>query len=163
MLAIIGLGNPLYPNEDAALVKRALLLLSRHTVWKIRVNVRGWSPTRPVLLIAIAGGIGKSSLASWLGWQPGHARPCWDLYIIRGSKPLRWRTEEVGSRFPHSRSRPRRTQPRRKGDADLKCASCTQARHSGSPRCRRPRPAAASPQPVPDLAESCSLRLLRKT
>jgi hemolysin D len=47
MLAIIGLG---YPNEDATLAKRALLLLSRHTVWKIRVNVRGWSPTRPILL-----------------------------------------------------------------------------------------------------------------
>ena len=96
MLAIIGLGNPLYPNEDAALVKRALLLLSRHTVWKIRVNVRGWSPTRPVLLIAIAGGIGKSSLASWLGWQPGHARPCTGISTLSGvanlsaGGPKRW-------------------------------------------------------------------------
>src|SRR5260370_14027547 len=106
MLAIIGLGNPLYPNEDAALVKRALLLLSRHTVWKIRVNVRGWSPTRPVLLIAIAGGIGKSSLASWLRRQPGHTLPCWLLYIIPASKPLRRGTRERGIRFPPSLFRP---------------------------------------------------------
>jgi hypothetical protein len=54
-------------------------------------------PNRLPLLIAIDGadGIGKSSLASWLAWQLGAPAIHLDLYVIRGSDPLRWRTEEL--------------------------------------------------------------------
>src|SRR5262245_55834815 len=51
------------------------------------------------LLIAIDGadGIGKSSLASWLAWQLGAPAIYLDLYVIRGSNPLRWRSDELQS------------------------------------------------------------------
>jgi hypothetical protein len=54
-------------------------------------------PNRKPLLIAIDGpdGVGKSSLASWLAWQLGMPTVHLDLYAIRGSRPLRWRTAEV--------------------------------------------------------------------
>jgi len=54
-------------------------------------------PNRLPLLIAIdgAGGVGKSSLASWLAWQLGAPAIYLDLYVIRGSHPLRWRTEDL--------------------------------------------------------------------
>jgi hypothetical protein len=54
-------------------------------------------PNRLPLLIAIDGadGVGKSSLASWLAWQLGAPAICLDLYVIRGSHPLRWRTEDL--------------------------------------------------------------------
>src|SRR5262245_52699002 len=54
-------------------------------------------PNRSPLLIAIDGadGIGKSSLASWLAWQLGAPAIHLDLYLIRDSNPLRWRTEEL--------------------------------------------------------------------
>jgi tRNA A37 threonylcarbamoyladenosine biosynthesis protein TsaE len=49
------------------------------------------------LLIAIDGadGVGKSSLASWLAWQLGMPVVHFDLYLIRDSKPLQWRTDEL--------------------------------------------------------------------
>jgi hypothetical protein len=52
-------------------------------------------PNRLALLIAIDGadGIGKSSLASWLGWQLGAPTIHLDLYVVRGSNPLRWRSD----------------------------------------------------------------------
>jgi hypothetical protein len=61
-------------------------------------------PDRRPLLIAIDGadGIGKSSLASWLAWQLGMPAVHLDLYLIRDSKPLKWRTDEV-ERLIHSR------------------------------------------------------------
>lgn len=54
-------------------------------------------PDRNPLLIAIDGadGVGKSSLASWLAWQLGMPTLHLDLYLIRGSRPLKWRTDEV--------------------------------------------------------------------
>jgi hypothetical protein len=54
-------------------------------------------PDRLPLLIAIDGadGIGKSSLASWLAWQLGAPAIYLDLYVIRGSNPLRWRSDEL--------------------------------------------------------------------
>jgi hypothetical protein len=54
-------------------------------------------PNRRPLLIAIDGpdGVGKSSLASWLAWQFGMPTVHLDLYLIRGSRPLKWRTDEV--------------------------------------------------------------------
>src|ERR1700745_3187927 len=54
-------------------------------------------PNRLPLLIAIDGadGIGKSSLASWLAWQLGAPAIHLDLYLVRGSDPLRWRTDEL--------------------------------------------------------------------
>jgi hypothetical protein len=54
-------------------------------------------PDRNPLLIAIDGadGVGKSSLASWLAWQLGMPTVHLDLYLIRGSRPLKWRTDEV--------------------------------------------------------------------
>src|SRR5437660_479813 len=54
-------------------------------------------PNRLPLLIAIDGadGVGKSSLASWLAWQLGAAAVYLDLYIVRGSSPLRWRSDEL--------------------------------------------------------------------
>src|SRR5215469_13393689 len=52
-----------------------------------------WLP----LLIAIDGpdGVGKSSLASWLAWQLGAPAIHLDLYLVRGSDPLRWRNDEL--------------------------------------------------------------------
>jgi hypothetical protein len=52
-------------------------------------------PNRAPLLIAIDGadGVGKSSLVSWLAWQLGAPAIYLDLYVIRDSKPLRWRGE----------------------------------------------------------------------
>jgi uridine kinase len=49
------------------------------------------------LLIAIDGadGVGKSSLASWLAWQLGAPSVHMDLYLVRDSDPLRWRTHEL--------------------------------------------------------------------
>jgi hypothetical protein len=54
-------------------------------------------PNRLPLLIAIDGadGVGKSSLASWLAWQLGAPAVYLDLYVIRESNPLRWRTDEL--------------------------------------------------------------------
>jgi hypothetical protein len=50
---------------------------------------------RAPLLIAVDGtdGVGKSSLASWLAWQLGAPAIYLDLYVIKDSKPLRWRGE----------------------------------------------------------------------
>jgi putative SOS response-associated peptidase YedK len=54
-------------------------------------------PDREPLLIAIDGrdGVGKSSLASWLAWQLGMPSVHLDLYLIRGSRPLKWMTAEI--------------------------------------------------------------------
>jgi thymidylate kinase len=54
-------------------------------------------PNRLPLLIAIDGadGIGKSSLTSWLAWQLGTPAVYLDLYVIRDSDPLRWRSDEL--------------------------------------------------------------------
>jgi hypothetical protein len=62
------------------------------------------TPKRLPLLIAIDGadGIGKSSLASWLAWQLGAPAIYLDLYLIRDSNPLRWRSEEL-QRIIHTR------------------------------------------------------------
>src|SRR5215471_21410810 len=55
------------------------------------------SPDRLPLLVAIDGadGIGKSSLASWLAWQLGAPTVHLDLYLIRDSNPVRWRTVDL--------------------------------------------------------------------
>jgi uridine kinase len=54
-------------------------------------------PNRSPLLIAIDGpdGVGKSSLASWLAWQLGAPAIHLDLYLVRDSDPLRWRSDEL--------------------------------------------------------------------
>ena len=54
-------------------------------------------PGRKALLIAVDGvdGVGKSSLASWLGWQLGMPTVHLDFYVIRESSPLRWMTDEL--------------------------------------------------------------------
>jgi hypothetical protein len=54
-------------------------------------------PNRLPLLIAIDGadGVGKSSLASWLAWQLGAPAVHLDLYVIRDSDRLRWRSDEL--------------------------------------------------------------------
>ena len=54
-------------------------------------------PNRLSRLIGIDGddGVGKSSLASWLAWQLGAPTVHLDLYLIRDSNPLRWRTEDL--------------------------------------------------------------------
>jgi hypothetical protein len=54
-------------------------------------------PDRLPLLIAIDGsdGVGKSSLASWLAWQLGAPAIHLDLYLVRGSDPLRWRSDDL--------------------------------------------------------------------
>jgi uridine kinase len=54
-------------------------------------------PNRLPFLIAIDGadGLGKSSLASWLGWQLGAPTIHLDLYLVRGSNPIQWRTEDL--------------------------------------------------------------------
>jgi len=55
------------------------------------------SPNRLPLLIAIDGadGVGKSSLASWLAWQLGAPAIHLDLYLVRDSDPLQWRSDEL--------------------------------------------------------------------
>src|SRR5215475_15401817 len=62
------------------------------------------SPIHLPLLVAIDGadGIGKSSLASWLAWQLGAPAIHLDLYVIKGSNPLRWRSDEL-KRIVHTR------------------------------------------------------------
>jgi hypothetical protein len=54
-------------------------------------------PNRLPLLITIDGsdGVGKSSLASWLAWQLGAPAIHLDLYLVRGSDPLRWRSDDL--------------------------------------------------------------------
>jgi len=54
-------------------------------------------PNRLPLLIAIDGadGVGKSSLASWLAWQLGAPAIHLDLYLVRDSDSLRWRSDEL--------------------------------------------------------------------
>jgi uridine kinase len=54
-------------------------------------------PNRLPMLVTIDGadGVGKSSLASWLAWQLGAPAIHLDLYVVRDSDPLRWRTEEL--------------------------------------------------------------------
>ena len=61
-------------------------------------EVQDWlGPDRLPLLIAIDGadGVGKSSLASWLAWQLGAPAIHLDLYLVRASDPLRWRSDEL--------------------------------------------------------------------
>ena len=57
----------------------------------------GYPNNRFPRLIAIDGpdGVGKSSLASWLAWQLGAPAVYLDLFMIRDSKPLRWRTDDL--------------------------------------------------------------------
>src|SRR5258708_40131814 len=54
-------------------------------------------PDRKPLLIGIDGadGVGKSSLASWLGWQLGAPALHLDLYLLRDGRSLKWRTDEL--------------------------------------------------------------------
>jgi HEPN domain-containing protein len=54
-------------------------------------------PTYKPLLIGIDGawGIGKSHFASWLAWQLGIAAIPLDLFLIRDSEPLDWRTQDL--------------------------------------------------------------------
>jgi uridine kinase len=54
-------------------------------------------PNRRPLLIGIDGrdGVGKSSLASWLGWQLEMPAVHLDLYLVRDSNPLQWRADEL--------------------------------------------------------------------
>jgi hypothetical protein len=54
-------------------------------------------PQRLPLLIGIDGadGVGKSSLASWLAWQLGAPAIHLDLYLVRDSDPIRWRTDDL--------------------------------------------------------------------
>ena len=61
-------------------------------------------PGRLPLIIGIdgRGGSGKTSLAGWLTWQIGYPSVHLDLYIIRDSKPLEWRYEDLG-RAVHAR------------------------------------------------------------
>ncbi len=54
-------------------------------------------PNRAPLLIGIDGanGIGKTSVALWLGWQLGVPVAHLDLYAHKGTKPLRFMTDEL--------------------------------------------------------------------
>jgi uridine kinase len=54
------------------------------------------TPDRLPLLIAIDGvdGVGKSSLASWLGWQLGMPAIQLDLYLT-SLEPIQWLTPEL--------------------------------------------------------------------
>ena len=62
-------------------------------------------PERKPLLIAVDGvdNVGKSSFASWLAWQIAMPAVHLDLHVIKGSRPLQWRGQElariVGSRI----------------------------------------------------------------
>jgi hypothetical protein len=90
-------------REKRTGVEMLKLSLSRSEELLRRVNdVLG--PDRVPLLIALDGadGVGKSSLASWLAWQTGMPTVHLDLYLIRDSYPLKWRTEEV-SKLIHAR------------------------------------------------------------
>jgi hypothetical protein len=88
------------PEEDETQLKRplpgsiALLQMVRDRL----------GPNRLPLLIAIDGsdGVGKSSLASWLAWQLGAKAIHLDLYLVRESDPLRWRSDDL-QRLVHAR------------------------------------------------------------
>ena len=73
---------------------KTVLLDSEELLEKVLAHLGPkWLPR----LIGIDGddGVGKSSLASWLAWQLGAPAIYLDLYVIRGSHPLRWRTEQI--------------------------------------------------------------------
>ena len=66
----------------------------------LRASIRkalGFPHERRPLLIGIDGldGAGKTSLASWLSWQLEMPAIHLDLYIVNGSKPLRFRSEDL--------------------------------------------------------------------
>jgi uridine kinase len=56
-------------------------------------------PTYVPIIIGIDGawGVGKSHIASWLAWQPGIPAIHLDLFLIRDSEPLDWRTQDLAS------------------------------------------------------------------
>jgi len=84
------------PEELADMIIKSPLPGSEALLRKVQEAL---GPHRLPLLIAIDGadGIGKSSLASWLAWQLGAPAIYLDLYVIRGSNPLRWRSDELQS------------------------------------------------------------------
>jgi hypothetical protein len=66
----------------------------------LRASIRsalGFPHERRPLLIAIDGldGAGKSSLATWLSWQLEMPAVHLDLYIVRDSDPLQFRTNDL--------------------------------------------------------------------
>ena len=69
MLAIMGLRTPFSPSEIAGLAKRAPLLLSRHTLRKIRVNGGKEALTHAPSLP----GLTRQSIASNEGFSDGCA------------------------------------------------------------------------------------------
>jgi hypothetical protein len=81
------------PEEDETQLKRPL----PGSIALLRMVRDRLGPNRLPLLIAIDGsdGVGKSSLASWLAWQLGAKAIHLDLYLVRGSDPLRWRSDDL--------------------------------------------------------------------
>lgn len=57
----------------------------------------GFPKERKPLLIGVDGidGAGKSSFASWLSWQLELPAVNLDLYVVRGSSPIRWRSDDL--------------------------------------------------------------------
>jgi hypothetical protein len=57
----------------------------------------GYPKERRPIVIAIDGrdGVGKSSLASWLGWQLEMPTVALDLFVIRDSDPIAWRVDAL--------------------------------------------------------------------
>jgi hypothetical protein len=54
-------------------------------------------PDRRPLLIGVDGadGAGKSSFASWIAWQFGMPSLHLDLYLVRGSSPIAWYSDDL--------------------------------------------------------------------
>jgi hypothetical protein len=76
------------------------LLIAPPAYLEARAVIRqalGFPNQRKALLIGIDGidGAGKSSLAAWLSWQLEMPVVHLDLYVIRDSKPLLWRADEI--------------------------------------------------------------------
>ena len=76
------------------------LLAAPPSYLEVRNRLRdalGFPNERRPLLIGIEGldGSGKSALAAWLSWQLDMPAVHLDLYVVRGSNPLTWRTDDL--------------------------------------------------------------------
>jgi hypothetical protein len=84
-------------SDDNAL---APWLVAPKSYRELRTPIRqalGFPSERRPLVIGVDGldGAGKTSLASWLGWQLEMPSIHLDLYIVRDSTPLRFRTDDL--------------------------------------------------------------------
>lgn len=81
-----------------------------HEVRKLIRDALGFPDDRRPLLIGIDGldGSGKSALASWLAWQIEMPALHLDVYMVRNSKPLSWRVDDLARAIDGAQFLPRK-------------------------------------------------------